>query len=412
MAKDRREPKQPGGGRSGEKSPDGKPGIGTRSVRAGEDSPNPYHSITQPIVQAATYTFRNSAELLDFKEGRIERDEYGRYGNPTVRAVERKLAALDEGEDALLFSSGMSAVTTTLLAFLAPGAHMILTEECYRRTRQFCTTLLSRYGVETSLVAPGDVQRVAALIRPETRLILTESPTNPYLHVIDLDALTGLARERGVKIMIDSTFATPYNQRPLTFGVDLVIHSGTKYLAGHNDVMAGAVVGGASLVSALRDLQGILGCVLDAHAAYLFLRGLKTFELRMARHNENGAAVARFLESHRKVRKVYYPGLEGHPSYKVAREQMSGHGGVVSFEIDGDFEASNAFIDRLRIPRIAPSLGGVESLVENVALMSYYELGPEGWREMGIADSLVRYSAGIEDADDIIADLKQSLDQV
>jgi len=412
MAEDRRERRKPSSGGAGKKAPGGKPGLGTRSVRAGEEAPNPYDSITQPIVQASTYTFRNSAELLDFKEGRVERDEYGRYGNPTVRAVERKLAALDEGEEALLFSSGMSAVTTTLLALLAPGAHMILTEECYRRTRQFCTTLLSRYGVETSLVAPGDLQRVAALIRPETRLILTESPTNPYLHVVDLEALTRMARERDVKILIDSTFATPYNQRPLAFGVDLVIHSGTKYLAGHNDIMAGAVVRRAPLVGALRDLQGILGCVLDAHAAYLFLRGLKTFELRMARHNENGAAVAGFLESHPKVRKVYYPGIEGHPSYKVAREQMSGYGGVVSFEIDGDFAASNAFIDRLRIPRIAPSLGGVESLVENVALMSYYELGPEGWREMGIADSLVRYSAGIEDSEDLIADLKQSLDQV
>jgi cystathionine gamma-synthase len=194
--------------------------------------------------------------------------------------------------------------------------------------------------------------------------------------------------------------------------VDLVIHSGTKYLSGHNDVMAGAVIGRSPLVGALRDLQGILGCVLDAHAAYLLLRGLKTLDLRMARHNENGMAIARFLETHPKVRSVYYPGLEGHPSYKIAREQMSGYGGVVSFEVDGDFTASNAFVDRLRIPRIAPSLGGVESLVENVALMSYYELGPAGWREMGIADSLIRYSAGIEDADDLIADLGQSLDQI
>lgn len=411
MADDRSQRSKPPKGGAGRKGAPGGLGVGSRSVHAGEEGSNPYDSITQPIVQTSTYCFRNSAELLDFKEGRIERDEYGRYGNPTLRAVERKLAALDEGDDALLFSSGMSAVTTTLLAFLAPGAHMILTEECYRRTRQFCTTLLSRYGVETSLVAPGDLQRVAALIRPETRLILTESPTNPYLQVIDLEALARLGRERGIKILIDSTFATPYNQRPLEFGVDLVLHSGTKYLAGHNDVMAGAVVGRAPLVGALRDLQGILGCVLDAHAAYLLLRGLKTFEIRMARHNENGLAVARFLESHPRVRKVYYPGLEGHPSYKVAREQMTGHGGVVSFEIDGDFAACNAFIDRLRIPRIAPSLGGVESLVENVALMSYYELGPEGWREMGIADSLVRYSVGIEDAEDLIADLKQSLDR-
>lgn len=387
-------------------------GLGSQSVHAGEEEQNPYDAITQPIVQAATFIFRDSAELLDFKEGRIARDEYGRYGNPTLRAAEAKIAALDRGEEALLFSSGMSAITTTLLAFLAPGAHIILTGECYRRTREFCATLLARYGVETSLVAPGDLKKIAALMRPETKLILTESPTNPYLHVMDLKALTSLGRERNVKVIIDSTFATPCNQRPLELGVDLVIHSGTKYLSGHNDVMAGAVVGRSPLVGALRDLQGILGCILDAHAAYLLLRGLKTLELRMARHNENGMAIARFLETHPKVRSVYYPGLAGHPSYKIAREQMSGYGGVVSFEIDGDFAASNAFIDRLRIPRIAPSLGGVESLIENVALMSYYELGPVGWREMGIADSLVRYSAGIEDADDLIADLRQSLDQI
>jgi cystathionine gamma-synthase len=389
-----------------------KEGFGTRSVHAGEEGANPYDSVTQPIVLTSAYTFRDSAELLDFKEERIQRDEYGRYGNPTLRAAEKKLADLDEGEDALIFSTGMAAVTTTLLALLSPGAHLILTEECYRRTREFCTSLLERYKVETSLVKPGDVQKVAALVRPTTRVIFTESPTNPYLHVVDLEALVKLGRERGVKVVIDSTFATPYNQRPLNFGVDLVIHSGTKYLGGHNDLLAGSVVGSAPLVEGLRELQGILGCILDAHPAYLLLRGLKTFELRMERHNENGLAVARFLETHPKVRRVYYPGLDSHPNYKVAREQMRGHGGVVSFEIDGDFKACNAFIDRLRIPKIGPSLGGAESLVMNVALMSYYEFGPEGWREMGITDALVRYSVGLENADDIIADLKQGLDRI
>lgn len=400
-----------GNGNPPERRP-GDPGLGTRSVHAGEEAEKPYGSLTQPIVQTSTYTFRDSAELLDFKENRIVRDEYGRYGNPTLRAAESKLAALDNAEDALVFPSGMSAVTTTLLALLAPGAHMILTDECYRRTRQFCTTLLARYGVETSLVQPSDYRKIATLIRPETRLILTESPTNPYLSVVDLPAVVKIGREKGVKVLIDSTFATPYNQRPLDFGVDLVIHSGTKYLGGHNDLLAGAITGPGPLVAGIRDLQGILGCVLDPHAGYLLLRGLKTFELRMARHNENGMAVARFLETHPKVKRVYYPGLESHPNYKVARDQMHGFGGVVSFEIDGTFADSNAFIDRLRIPKIAPSLGGVESLVENVALMSYYELGPEGWRDLGIADALVRYSIGIENVEDIVADLKQSLDRV
>jgi cystathionine gamma-synthase len=342
-------------------------------------------------------------------EGHLEREEYGRYGNPTQRVVERKLAALDGGEAALLFSTGMCAITTTLLAMLGRGSHLVLTEDGYRRTRQFCRTMLQRLGIEHTFVETGNYEALEAAIRPTTRLLFSESPTNPHLRVMDLDRLAEIGRKHQVKIAIDSTFATPYNQRPLDFGIDLVIHSATKYLGGHNDLMAGVVVGSPGLVSAIRDMQAMLGGITDPHTAYLLLRGVKTLGLRLRKQNENGMAVARFLEEHPRVRRVYYPGLSSHPDYKVACEQMKGFGGVVSFEINGDMKTTSAFIDHLSIPFIAPSLGGVETLVEQPALMSYYEMTSEDRAAIGITDQLVRMSLGIEDADDLIADLDQAL---
>jgi cystathionine gamma-synthase len=258
-------------------------------------------------------------------------------------------------------------------------------------------------------VETGNYEALEAAIRPTTRLIFSESPTNPHLRVIDLDRLADIGRKRHVKIAIDSTFATPYNQRPLDFGIDLVFHSATKYFGGHNDLMAGVVVGSRGLVAAIRDTQAMLGGITDPHTSYLLVRGLKTLGIRMRQQNENGMVVARFLEGHPRVRRVYYPGLSSHPDYKVACEQMKGFGGVVSFELDGDMKTTSAFIDRLNIPYIAPSLGGVETLIEQPALMSYYEMDSEDRAAIGIADELVRLSLGVEDADDLIADLHQAL---
>jgi cystathionine gamma-synthase len=323
--------------------------------------------------------------------------------------VERKLAALDGGEAALLFSTGMCAITTAFLAMLGQGSHLVITGDGYRRTRQFCRTLLRRLGIEYTLVQTGDDRAMDEAIRPNTRLIFSESPTNPHLRVIDLEKLVAIGRKHQVKLIIDSTFATPYNQRPIEFGVDLVIHSATKYLGGHNDLMAGVVVGSRGLVSAVRDVQAMLGGIADPHSAYLLLRGLKTLGLRVRKQNENGMAIAHFLEGHPRVRRVHYPGLSSHPDYKIACEQMKGFGGVVSFEIDGDLKATSTFLDALRIPYIAPSLGGVETLIEQPALMSYYEMTPEDRAAMGITDELVRLSLGVEDAEDLIADLDQAL---
>lgn len=385
-------------------------GFSTRAVHGGESRRKPSHSITNPIVQTATYVFSDTQELLDYVNGKTDREEYGRYGNPTKTVAERKLAELEGGESAALFSSGMNAFTSVLLAMLSSGAHIIIMDECYRRSRQFCRQILPRYGIDATLIKTGDYEALEAAITGNTRLIISESPTNPYLNVIDLERVTAIAKARRIKTIIDGTFATPFNQRPLDYGIDLVVHSATKYLGGHNDLLAGAVVGSEMLVSAIREFRDITGGIVDPHGAYLLIRGLKTFALRMEQHNRNGLAVARYLEQHPRVRRVYYPGLESHPHYEIAKRQMSGFGGVVSFEIDGDMDAAARFIDRLRIPYIGPSLGGVESLIEQPAIMSFFEMDREDRLAIGIKDELVRFSVGIENADDLIADLEQALE--
>jgi cystathionine gamma-synthase len=378
-------------------------------VHGGERQRRLGDAITVPIYQTATYVFRHTQELIDFKEGRVEKGEYGRYGNPTVSAAERKVAELEHADDALLWASGMCAITSMLLTMLRAGQHMIITADSYRRTRQFCDSMLRRLGIDVTVVPPGNAEAMAAAVQDNTRVLFSESPTNPYLYVIDLEQIVTIARRHRLRTVIDSTFATPYNQNPLDYGIDLVMHSATKYLGGHNDLLAGVVVGNASMIAALREAQGMLGGIADPHTAYLLLRGLKTFALRMQQHNANGLALARFLAGHPRVRRVYYPGLESHASHAVAQRQMRGFGGVVSFEIDGTLQQTSAFIDALRLPYIAPSLGGVESLVEQPALMSYYELSPAERQRLGIGDSLVRYAAGIEDTEDLLADVEQAL---
>jgi cystathionine gamma-synthase len=306
----------------------------------------------------------------------------------------------------------MAAVTSVLLAMLPTGAHVVVGDDCYRRTRQFCLTFLKRLGIAAAVVPMGDFGALEAALQPNTRLIVSESPTNPYLRVVDLVRLTEIARRHGVKTLIDATFATPVNQCPLDFGVDLVVHSATKYLSGHNDLLAGVVVGRAGLIDSLRQSLGVLGGIPDPHNAALLLRGLKTLALRVQRQNENGLAVAEFLETHPRVGRVWYPGLASHPDHAVARAQMLGFGGVVSFEIDGSLEATSRLVDALEIPILAPSLGGCETLVEQPALMSYYEFSTEERLAVGIKDNLVRLSLGVEDASDLIADLAQALDRI
>ena len=387
------------------------PKPGTLAVHGGETRKKAHDSVTTPIVWSATYAFANTAEIESYFKGDIEREEYGRYGNPTVRAAEKKLAALEGAEDTALFSSGMAAATTALFELLKAGDHVVLTNDCYRRTRQFVTKFLSRLGAESTLVAPGDEEALRAALRPgRTKVILAESPTNPYLRVADLSAFVRVRNScPGTNLIIDGTFATPVNQRPLAEGVDLVIHSCTKYLGGHNDLLAGAVCGRAGLVQAIKDLRGVLGGVLDPQSAFLLIRGLKTLPLRVQRQNQTALEVAAWLERHPRVRQVFYPGLESHPDHAIARRQMRGFGGVVSFRIRGDARETSRVIDACKLATIAPSLGAAETLIEQPAYMSYFELTTAEREAIGIYDDLVRLSLGLEDAEDVIADLEQAL---
>ena len=387
-------------------------GLGTRAVHAGEDGGHWHHALTVPIAQTSTYVFEDMAAVEDLRSGKTARIDYGRYGNPTQHIAEQKLADLEGAESGLLFSSGMSAITTTLLALLSAGQHAIVADDCYRKTAQFCQMVLKKFGIAATFVPAGDMDAIRSSVCEDTRVIVAESPTNPHMNVTDLETLVDLARTHKIKVVIDSTFATPYNQRPLSFGVDLVVHSATKYLGGHNDLIAGAVLGAESLISGVRDYRGILGSVIDPHCAYLLIRGLKTFDLRVRRQNDTAMRMARYLEGHAGVRRVYYPGLESHPHYEIARQQMAGFGGVVSFDIDGDLERTFAFMDRLRIPCIGASLGGVESIVSHPSTLSYHELSHEERLDIGISDELVRYAVGIEDTEDILADLSQALDAI
>jgi cystathionine gamma-synthase len=381
----------------------------TPAVHGGAPRRYAHDALTAPIVQTATYTFADTAELIEYMEGRKEREEYGRYGNPTARLLEERVAALEGAEDGVSFSSGMAAVTSAVLALAKAGDHVILFSDCYRRTRQFVTRFLAQFGVEHTLVPPADIDALRQAIRPSTKLVISEAPTNPYLTVVDLPRLSEICRPKRIRTLIDSTFATPVNLNPLDYGIDLIVHSATKYLGGHNDVLAGVVVGSSALVSLVRDVRHLMGAVCDPHAAYLVHRGLKTLALRVQQQNQSAQAIAEALETQPRVKRVWYPGLESHPSYETAGRLMRGFGGVVTFELEGDLATASKFIDALKIPHIAPSLGGVESLVEQPALMSYFELTTEQREAVGIKDSLVRYSVGIENADDLIADLVQAL---
>jgi cystathionine gamma-synthase len=384
----------------------------TDAVHAGEPSARPHHTLTLATTQTATFTFEGTHDLERYMRGEdsdSERQEYGRYGNPTVLAVERRIAALDGADDALLFASGMAAITTTLFSLLKEGDHVVLFRDAYRRTRQFVTGMLGRLGVRHTLVDAASIEGLAAAIEPKTRVAITESPTNPYLRCIDLEAFAKTCRARRVRSIVDATFATPLNARPLALGVDLCIHSATKYLGGHNDVLGGTVSGSSSLVSLVRDARGVLGGVIDPHAASLIGRGIKTLGLRVDRHNATGLAVARALETHGAVERVFYPGLASHPDHGVAAAQMKGFGGVVSFVVRGGRAAASAVIDRFRLATIAPSLGGVETLVEQPAIMSFHELDDEALAVVGIAPGLIRLAVGVEETDDVVRDVLQAL---
>ncbi len=375
-----------------------------------------HHSVSTPIVQTSNYSFESTHEVFEFMkakaQGRIIREhEYGRYFNPTQQETERKLAAIEGAERAILFSSGMSAVILTLMAYMKKDGHIIFTGDCYRQTRDFATNVLPRFSIESSLVEPN-AAAIEEAIRPNTNIIFTESPTNPYLRVLDIPAIVKVARRHKLLTMIDATLATPYNIRPLESGVDLVIHSATKYLGGHNDLLAGVTLGRHALLEDLNKLQRMIGATAGPFTCFLLERGLKTFGLRMEHHNRAGLEVARFLEGHRKVKQVWYPGLKSHPDHRIAKAQMRGGGSVISFLVKGNDKTTRRFIDALKMFLITPSLGGSESLVTQMSMMSFFDYPIEARESIGIVDNLVRIALGLEDVEDIIADLNQALAKV
>src|SRR4051812_43911326 len=326
------------------------PQFSTLSVHGGEARQKPGDAITDAIFCASTYTFEDTQAVIDFIEEGQSREEYGRYGNPGERVAERKLAALEGGEIAVLYSSGMAAMVGLLMAKLSAGDEVIFFDECYHRSREFCTKHMSRFGVKTVQVKACDYDAMEAAITPKTRLLVSESPTNPHLSIVDLDRFAQIGCDHGIETLIDATLGTPYNMRPIAAGIDYVLHSATKYLAGHNDLLAGVIIGQSAKIEPIRKLRGIMGSVNSPHNIYLLARGLKTFELRMQRHNQNGLAVAQFLAAHPRIEKVYYPGLETHPYYEVAKRTMRGFGGLVTFLVkDADARQTAAVVDAVKI---------------------------------------------------------------
>jgi cystathionine gamma-synthase len=366
-------------------------------------------SITTPIDCASTYVFKDVAEMVAFSKGEIKHYEYARYGNPTREAAELKVAALEGAERCILFDCGMSAVCATILSYCSQGQHIIITDDAYKQTLAFVKKVMPRFGITCTVVPMGDYNAMAKAVTPETVMIISESPTNPYLNIADIDEVVKIARTNKVLSVIDSTFATPFNSRPLDHGIDIVIQSTTKYLAGHNDVLGGAVLGSEKVTEPVYQWRRMTGGAIDPMSCYLLIRGLKTFSVRMERLNSTALHVAHFLEKQPKIRRVYYPGLQSHKDYDVAKKQMKGFGAVVTFEVDGDLDKTLKFLDGLTLCMLGPSLGGPETLVTHPALNSYYNISREERYELGIIDQLVRLSVGLEDPQDIIEDLERGL---
>jgi cystathionine beta-lyase/cystathionine gamma-synthase len=377
----------------------------TEAVRGGTDLHKKNGPLITPIYQTSTF------EVTDLKEqARATHTDmfYTRYGNPTHTVAESAIAELEGADAALLFASGMSAITTSLLALVKTGDHIVAQRDIYGGATKFLTQWLPKFGVETTLVDTTDYEQHAKAVRPNTKILYLESPTNPTLRVVDLKKVAALARQHGLITLIDSTFSTPINCRPVEFGIDLVMHSGTKYFAGHSDLICGIVAGRGDLIDTIHATRTTIGCNMDPHAAWLLLRGIRTLAVRVQRQNENALQVAKFLKGHSKVRSVSYPFLEGHPQRALAMEQMRGAGGVLSFEVDGTGEDACHFAEALQLFTLAPSLGGVDSLVTIPVITSHSMIRPEERQKMGVTEQMVRLSVGVENVQDLIADLEQA----
>jgi methionine-gamma-lyase len=380
----------------------------TRAIHSGEWKHGQNAPVTTPIVRTSNFNFASTAELKRFAEGKSKAYLYTRYGNPTLAVAEAKIADLENGEAGLVTASGMAAISSALLAVLKSGDEVIATRQLYGGSFRLFRDTLPRLGIRTHHVET-DLDGVDRLVNANTRALYVESPTNPILRLVDLKKAVALARKHKLVSLIDSTFGSPVLQRPLDLGFDLVLHSATKYLAGHSDIVAGAVAGSRSLVQKVRETMIHLGGSMDPDPAYLLIRGLKTLEVRVRRQCQTAMAVARFLERHPKVSCVHYPGLASHPDHRLARRQMSGFGGMLAFDIRGGLRAARRFCDRTKIFMLAASLGGVESLIVLPIYTSHFRMSQGELAAAGVRPGTVRVSVGLEDSSDLLADLRQAL---
>ena len=381
----------------------------TEMIRTAEGATGDAAPLTTPIYETTTFVFENAAEVRAYNEGRSSKYLYSRYANPTVVAVERTIAALERAEAALVLSSGQAATTTALLSLLSSGDEIVCSSAIYGGTLHLIADLLPRFGITSRFVSIDELGTPAAIFTSATKLVWFESPINPTLRCVDIAAVAAACRARGVLSVIDNTFASPLNQQPISLGVDLVMHSATKYLNGHSDVTAGALAGRHALIDQVLKVRKQLGTVLDPYAAYALGRGLKTLTVRMERHNANALAVAQWLDGDRRVETVYYPGLKSHPDHAIAAKQMSGFGGMVCVDVGGGYDRAARFFDKLSVFRRAASLGGVESLCSLPVLTSQWGHTEDELKRAGVTHSMARLSVGLEDVEDLIADLDQAL---
>ncbi len=384
-------------------------GRQTRLIEVAQEQ-NPSRGVSSPIYQSATFRFEEPEEIAAAMVAQAHPQFYGRYATPNTKQVEAMVAELESAEAALAVASGMAAVTLVMLTFLQAGDHVVAQTTHYPNASKLIAETLAGFGIKSTIVNQTNLDAFAQAIRPETKVIYVETPANPTMTLTDLEGVARLAQEHGIVTVADNTFATPYNQRPIELGIDLVLHSATKYLGGHSDVVAGVVAGSSEHMARLWDNHITLGAVLHPMEAWLLQRGLMTFGMRMARHNDNALAVARFLEQHPAVREVYYPGLESHPQYDLACKQMpGGFSGMVCFDLAGGLQAGYTLLEEIELINLAVSLGGVHSLITHPASTISKIQSEEGAKASGVQPGLVRLSVGLEDVEDIIADLDQAL---
>ncbi len=382
-------------------------GKGTTAVWAGEDGPKFQRSVQTPIVQSVSFCYEDLEEWMSVVSGEKPGHVYGRNSSPTVNVFEEKIRILEDAEAATSFSTGMAAISNTFFALLSPGQRIVSQKDSYGGTSKLFLDFLPRFGIEVRLCA--DYEEIEREIRIGCDMLYLESPTNPTMKIVDIARLAAAAKDNGAVVVVDNTFATPINQHPLDLGADLVVHSATKFLGGHSDAMGGVVCGQDHLVQQIFHFREINGASLDPMSAYLLIRGMKTLELRILRQNESALMLAEFLQQQNQVETVYYPGLESHPGHDIAREQMSGFGGVLSFSLTGGVENVGRFLELLRVAHLAAHLGSVDTLAGPPKTTSHCETSEDERARLGIPENLIRYSVGIENAEDLQADLQNAL---